>query len=120
MRPAIPDREAQFSVADPGKAWRRGHRIPVVPSFDGYRAYAILGVVLFHVFQVSGVYAAAGSSALGVLLWGVLPRCLDALFIISGFVIYLPTAARDGNFGPISSFAIRRVCRLVPAYYWPC
>lgn len=117
MRPAIPDREAQFSVADPGKAWRRGHRIPVVPSFDGYRAYAILGIVLFHVFQVSGVYAAAGSSALGVILWGVLPRCLDALFIISGFVIYLPTAARGGNFGPISSFAIRRVCRLVPAYY---
>ena len=32
-------------------------------------------------------------------------------------MIYLPTAARGGDFGPISSFAIRRVCRLVPAYY---
>ena len=36
------DPEAGFAIADPGKEWRRGHRIPVVPSFDGYRAYAIL------------------------------------------------------------------------------
>ena len=111
------DPEARFAVSDPGKEWRRGHRIPVIPAFDGYRAYAILCVALFHVFQVSGVFGAAGNNAVGVLAWGFLPRCLDALFIISGFVIYLPTAARDGEFGSVRSFAIRRVARLVPAYY---
>jgi peptidoglycan/LPS O-acetylase OafA/YrhL len=63
------------------------------------------------------VFSAAGDSALGVLAWGLLPRSLDALFVISGFVIYLPTAARGGDFGSVRSFAIRRVARLVPAYY---
>jgi peptidoglycan/LPS O-acetylase OafA/YrhL len=66
---------------------------------------------------VSGVFGVAGDSAVGVVAWGFLPRCLDALFVISGFVIYLPTAARDGDFGSVRSFAIRRVARLVPAYY---
>jgi peptidoglycan/LPS O-acetylase OafA/YrhL len=89
----------------------------VVPAIDGYRAYATIGVVLFHIFQVAGVFGLVGGSVLGELYWGVLPRSLDALFIISGFVIYLPTAARGGDFGPVGSFAIRRVARLVPAYY---
>jgi peptidoglycan/LPS O-acetylase OafA/YrhL len=111
------DPEGRFSVADPGKEWRRGHRIPVVPSFDGYRAYAILCVCLFHIFQVSGAFQAAGDSALGVLFWGILPRSLDVLFMVSGFVIYLPTVVRDGDFGRVSAFAVRRAARLVPAYY---
>ena len=117
VAPERRDPEQQFSVADPGKEWRRGHRIPVVPSFDGYRAYAILGVVLFHIFQTSGVFGAAGDSAIGILFWGVLPRSLDVLFIVSGFVIYLPTVVRDGDFGRVSAFAVRRAARLVPAYY---
>ena len=115
--PTGKDPEGRFAVADPGKEWRRGHRIPVVPSFDGYRAYAILGVCLFHIFQISGAFAAAGDSALGVIFWGVLPRSLDVLFIVSGFVIYLPTVVRDGDFGRVNAFAIRRAARLVPAYY---
>ena len=123
MRPATPDPiqdadpEQRFAVADPGKEWRRGHRIPVVPSFDGYRAYAIICVCLFHIFQFSGAFNATRDSAVGVLAWGILPRSLDVLFIVSGFVIYLPTVVRDGDFGPVSSFAIRRAARLVPAYY---
>jgi peptidoglycan/LPS O-acetylase OafA/YrhL len=88
-----------------------------VPSFDGYRAYAILFVCLFHIFQVSGAFSAAGDSALGVLFWGILPRSLDVLFIVSGFVIYLPTVVRDGDFGRVSNFAVRRAARLFPAYY---
>ena len=115
----VADPEAQFTVADPGKEWRRGRGIPVVPAFDGYRAVSILGVVLFHVFQVSGVFASLGKSGWGVLCWGLLPRTLDALFIVSGFVIYLPTVVRGGDFGRVSAFAIRRAARLVPAY-WIC
>jgi peptidoglycan/LPS O-acetylase OafA/YrhL len=111
------DPEERFAVADPGKEWRRGHRIPVVPSFDGYRAYAILCVCLFHIFQVSGTFNATRHNALGVVFWGILPRSLDVLFIVSGFVIYLPTVVRDGDFGRVSAFAVRRAARLVPAYY---
>lgn len=111
------DPEARFAVSDPGKEWRRGHRIPVIPSFDGYRAYAIIFVCLFHIFQASGAFGAAGRSALGLVYWGILPRSLDVLFIVSGFVIYLPTVVREGDFGRVSAFAIRRAARLVPAYY---
>ena len=39
------------------------------------------------------------------------------LFIISGFVIYLPVAVRQGRFGNRTSFAIRRWARLFPAYW---
>ena len=111
------DPEAGFAVADPGKAWRRGNQIPVVAAFDGYRGWAVLGVVLFHIFEISGAFKAMGGSALGVLSWGILPRSIQALFITSGFVIFLPTAARNGDFGRLTPFAIRRAARLIPAYY---
>jgi peptidoglycan/LPS O-acetylase OafA/YrhL len=102
---------------DPGKSWRGSHGIPVVPVFDGYRAAAIIGVVLFHVFQASGVFVALGDSTLATFAWGLLPHSLDVLFIVSGFVIYLPTVARGGDFGQVSAFAIRRAARLFPAYW---
>jgi peptidoglycan/LPS O-acetylase OafA/YrhL len=102
---------------DAGKEWRGRRGIPIIPALDGYRGLAIIGVVLFHVLQVSRVFNAAGDSAFGVLLWGILPRTLDALFMVSGFVIYLPTVARGGDFGRVSTFAIRRAARLVPAYW---
>jgi peptidoglycan/LPS O-acetylase OafA/YrhL len=111
------DPEPGFAVADPGKAWRRGHQIPVVPAFDGYRGWAVLAVVLFHVLQISGAYAAMGASRAGVIAWGTLPNSIEVFFIISGFVIYLPTVARNGDFGRTSSFAIRRSARLFPAYW---
>ena len=38
------------TAADPGKAWRQERGIPIVAAFDGYRALAVIGVVLFHVF----------------------------------------------------------------------
>ncbi|MCV4733176.1 hypothetical protein OFB80_35370, partial [Escherichia coli] len=77
-------------------------------------ALAIAGVVLFHVLQVCGGFAAAGDSALGIAMWGVLPRTLDALFIVSGFVLFLPTVAREGAFGSWKVFAVRRAARLLP------
>jgi peptidoglycan/LPS O-acetylase OafA/YrhL len=102
---------------DPGKSWRGTHGIPVVPVFDGYRAAAILGVVLFHVFFVSGVFLALGDSFGGTIAWGVLSHAVVVLFIVSGFVVYLPTVARGGDFGRVSSFAIRRAARILPAYW---
>ena len=39
------------------------------------------------------------------------------LFIVSGFVVFLPTVARNGSFGSVSGFAIRRAARLLPAYW---
>ena len=105
---------------DPGKAARAASGIPVVPAFDGYRTLAIAGVVLFHVLQVSGALIAEGDSLTGIAMWGVLPAgSLITLFIVSGFVMFLPAAARGGDLGPVGAFAIRRAARLVPAY-WVC
>jgi peptidoglycan/LPS O-acetylase OafA/YrhL len=104
---------------DPGKQWRGSQGIPVVPLLDTYRAIAILGVVLFHIFQVSGVFAALGDSVAGDLSFAMLAHTLDILFLVSGFVMFLPTAARGGEFGSIRYFALRRAARLLPAY-WVC
>ena len=115
---AAGDPEAQFSVADPGKEWRRGRGIPVVPSFDGYRALGVLGVVFSHILLVAGVLGRLSDSLADIALLGVIPRLpLSALFIVSGFVIYLPTVARNGDFGRVSAFAIRRGARILPAYW---
>jgi peptidoglycan/LPS O-acetylase OafA/YrhL len=104
------------AVTDPGKARRRARGIPIVAAFDGYRALAVIGVVLFHVLQVSLVLYDAGDSLAGVLIWGVLPASLTVFFIVSGFVMFLPTAVR-GDFGSVSSFAIGRAARILPAYW---
>jgi len=75
-------------------------RLPVV---DGLRAFAVVAVVLFHGFPelVAGGY-------IGV----------DVFFAISGFVIALrylePLIAREIGIG---TFFLRRVRRLVPAYF---
>jgi peptidoglycan/LPS O-acetylase OafA/YrhL len=109
--------EARFSASDPGKAWRRGQGLPIVPAFDGYRAYAILGVVLFHVFFVTGILLTTLHPGWGLFTWAILPRGIEALFIVSGFVVYLPTVARDGDFGRVGAYAIRRGARILPAYW---
>jgi peptidoglycan/LPS O-acetylase OafA/YrhL len=103
-------------VADPGKEERRELGVPIVPAFDGYRAFAILGVVMIHVLLSSGVSARAGGSALGQLIWGTFGQAVDILFIVSGFVVFLPTVARR-SFGPVEAYAVRRIARIVPAYW---
>ncbi len=88
----------------------------MIPSFDGFRAFAILGVVTIHVLLASGVVERAGDSALGQLIWGTVGQAVDTLFIISGFVVFLPTVVR-GEFGNVGNYAIRRAARIVPAYW---
>src|SRR5262249_13068527 len=91
--------------------------VPVVPAFDGYRAFAILGIVIFHVLINSGVVGRVGGTFPGQLIWATGPQLVDVLFIVSGFVVYLPTVAQGGNFGSIPAYAIRRGARLLPAYW---
>jgi len=109
--------DATATSSDPGKQSRVASHIPVVAAFDGYRAYAILGLVIGHLLGISGVVAALGNDWLAHLIAGTLANFPDILFIISGFVVFLPTVARHGDFGSISSYAVRRAARLVPAYW---
>lgn len=103
-------------ITDPGKEARSRAGIPIVPAFDGFRAFAILGVVAIHLIQISGLGNTV-DDLLGRVLWGSFGRAVEALFIISGFVVYLPTAARNGEFGSFFPYAIRRGARLLPAYW---
>ena len=115
--PEASGRSSGAGTHDPGKQSRLASGIPVVSAFDGYRAYAVFGVVLVHIFIVSGVLPRASGDPIGVIAWGTVGQMLDMLFIISGFVIFLPTVARNGDFGSTGAFAIRRAARLLPAYW---
>jgi peptidoglycan/LPS O-acetylase OafA/YrhL len=70
---------------------------------DGLRAFAVIAVILFHSLPVL-----VGGGYIGV----------DVFFVISGFVIALrylePMIANEVSY---STFFLRRVRRLVPAYF---
>ena len=80
--------------------WRGSQGIPVVPLFDTYRAVAIFGVVLFHIFLVSGVFAALGDSVAGV---AVVRRCSRTPSTSSSWSAASSCSCRpppeDGSFG---------------------
>lgn len=86
----------------------------VVPVLDGARGYALVIVVVYH------CWIAAFSSRLddGFLRNLVASSFLGVnfFFVISGFVLFLPVVRR-GSFGGVRDYAIRRVARIVPAYY---
>jgi peptidoglycan/LPS O-acetylase OafA/YrhL len=104
-------------TADPGKQHRLATGVPVVPVFDGYRTFGLGGFVLVHVLIFSGALRLTGSATLVILAQGTLTQLLDVLFIVSGFLLFLPTVARGGDFGSTRGFAIRRVSRLLPTYW---
>ncbi len=88
-----------------------------MPAFDGYRAFAIMAIVLFHIIHSSGYLDRVGDSLGGQLIWGTGPQLVDVLFIVSGFVVFLPTVAQGGQFGSVRGYSIRRAARLLPAYW---
>ena len=105
---------------DPGKARRAASGIPIVPAFDGFRGIAILAIVVFHTLQNAAIGMGPEDGAVGSYIWAIDPgqSALNALFITSGFVMFLPIVARDGKLGSIRAFAMRRaapaVSRLLP------
>jgi peptidoglycan/LPS O-acetylase OafA/YrhL len=105
--------QAVSGTEDPGKLARAAEHIPVVPALDGFRAAAVIGVLLWHCWGRSGN---ASGEGIGRLAACVFPSSIYVLFIISGFVMFLPTAAR-GRFGSVRAYALRRVARIAPAYY---
>jgi peptidoglycan/LPS O-acetylase OafA/YrhL len=86
-----------------------------LPVLDGFRGYAILGVVSLHLLLLSKVVQPG--THISLVAWGLLGNVIDTFFIISGFVIFLPVVRRAGNLGSIRDFGIGRVARLVPAYW---
>ncbi|MBK5232545.1 MAG: acyltransferase [Thermoleophilia bacterium] len=86
-----------------------------MPVFDGYRAFAIFGIVALHLIGIAPVPEGI-VYGVGHLKTATLAQLVDMLFIVSGFVVFLPTASR-GEFGDVGKYAIRRAARLLPAFY---
>ncbi len=108
---------AQNPIADPGKEARARSGIPIVPVFDGFRAFAILGVVLLHLLGQSGAVETGDTGLLARLTWGTVGHAIEILFIVSGFVVFLPMAFHRGRTGSLCAYALRRITRLYPAYW---
>lgn len=111
-----PETRREHQLSDPGKEARAESGIPVVPAFDSWRALAIAGVVLLHLTILSGLVTTGQEDLVAKLTWGTVGHAIDVLFIVSGFVVFLPTVAR-GSFGSLRGYAIRRAARLLPAYW---
>jgi peptidoglycan/LPS O-acetylase OafA/YrhL len=82
------------------------------PGFDGVRALAALMVVVYHAVFFNTFFR----SFLGTLNAGVW-----IFFVTSGFLLYLPFAAshlRDAPDVGLRGYAIRRVARIYPAYWF--
>ena len=88
-----------------------------MPAVDGFRAYAVLGIVALHVLGMAGVIVANHGEAFQVLVWGTVGNVIDVFFIISAFLLFLPVIARGGEIGSIRSFYVRRAARIYPAYW---
>lgn len=86
-----------------------------VPSLDGFRGYAALAVVLIHTFYYSARPPLDQGLVRSLIVSGYMG--VDFFFVISGFVLFLPVVTNGGRFGSLRSYGLRRVARILPAYY---
>lgn len=95
---------------------RPGHArgVAEVPAIDGLRGIAALLVLFFHCWVF--LDPPLGGGALRALV-AAGDLGVDFFFVISGFVLFLPVVLRAGSFGDVRAYALRRVARIVPAYY---
>jgi peptidoglycan/LPS O-acetylase OafA/YrhL len=92
-------------------------KVSRVRVVDGFRAYALFGVVVMHLMLISG--AIEPGTRFGIVVWGVFGNVIDTFFIVSGFVLFLPVVLREGRIGSIRDWELGRAVRLIPAY-WFC
>jgi peptidoglycan/LPS O-acetylase OafA/YrhL len=86
------------------------------PCFDGLRALAALLVIGVHTTFVSGF---TGRSGIGNYT-SRLEIGVSVFFVISGFLLYRPFVAAhfvDKSGPPVGAFWVRRLRRIVPAYW---
>ena len=86
-----------------------------VPAADGFRAFAALSVVLYHCMYGAGLPPLGSDLLRNYLVAGFVG--VDFFLVLSGSLLFLPVAAARGRFGDIRSYALRRVTRILPAYY---
>lgn len=85
-----------------------------VPAIDGFRGSAALLVTIFHCWLYTDPPLDGGPLRALIVAGGM---GVDFFFVISGFVLFLPVVRRGGEFGSLWGYLVRRVARIVPAYY---
>lgn len=88
--------------------------VPRLPALDGLRGLAALTVLVYHAWVLSGAARLGGGPVRDLISSGHL--AVDVFFVLSGFVLFLPTAL-SGSPGPVLAYAVRRVARIAPAYW---
>ncbi len=113
-------RAATLGVFLPGET--RSDRLAML---DTVRAFAVLAVVVHHIWYVAGeplLEARIGGKAIG--FGGALQGAglgVDIFFVLSGFLLSMPwhRAAVEGRSSPnLVRYAIRRFLRIVPPYWF--
>ena len=86
-----------------------------VPVLDGFRGLAVLWIVLGHCWnELGGRVPLDGGIVRNVFVSSYMG--VDMLFIVSGFVLFLPVVV-NGTLGDHRRYALRRAARIVPAFY---
>ncbi len=85
-----------------------------VPAIDGFRGTSALLVAIFHCWLYTDPPLDGGPLRALIVAGGM---GVDFFFVISGFVLFLPVVRRGGAFGSLWGYTVRRVARIVPAYY---
>ena len=86
-----------------------------VPAADGLRGLAALMVILFHVIYAAGLPVVGSKGLRDFIASGFIG--VDFFFVLSGFVLFLPIVTSGGVFRNKGAYALRRVARILPAYY---
>lgn len=94
----------------------KGPRATYVPAMDGFRGLAVLWIILGHVRWRLQAQPPTDIDPANYLFtasyFGV-----DLLFVVSGFVLFLPAVVNNGSLGDGKRYALRRAARIVPAFY---
>ncbi len=87
-----------------------------VPSLEGMRAFAAIGIIITHVAFQTG----AASSPIMGRIWGRFDLTVAIFFALSGYLLWRPHAAQARGLGtvqPIRRYLYSRAVRILPAYW---
>jgi peptidoglycan/LPS O-acetylase OafA/YrhL len=107
---AAPMSTADVTASPPGTRGRIN-----VPAADGFRGLAATAVISYHCLYAAGLPRLHSPLVRDILAAGYMG--VDFFFVLSGFLLFLPVASAGGKFGSVKSYSLRRVARILPAYY---
>lgn len=87
-----------------------------IPALEGYRGWAILGIVTLHVLVGLDLILGKGGAA-ATLVGGTVGNVVDWFFIISGFALFQQVLRNEGELGDARRFYRRRFARIYPAFW---